>query len=30
VLNIAISSVAGLNEGFEVVPLAQGSMGEAL
>lgn len=30
VLNIAISSVAGLNEGFEVIPLAQGSLGEAL
>jgi RND family efflux transporter MFP subunit len=30
VLSIAISSVAGLNEGFEVVPLTQGSMDEAL
>jgi multidrug efflux pump subunit AcrA (membrane-fusion protein) len=30
VLSIAISSVAGLNEGFEVIPLAQGSLGEAL
>ena len=30
VLNIAISSVAGLNEGFEVITLAQGSLGEAL
>jgi RND family efflux transporter MFP subunit len=30
VLNIAVSSVAGLNEGFEVIPLVQGSMGEAL
>jgi RND family efflux transporter MFP subunit len=29
-LSIAISSVAGLNEGFEVIPLAQGSLGEAL
>jgi RND family efflux transporter MFP subunit len=29
-LRIAISSVAGLNEGFEVIPLAQGSLGEAL
>lgn len=29
-LCIAISSVAGLNEGFEVIPLAQGSLGEAL
>jgi RND family efflux transporter MFP subunit len=29
-LNIAVSSVAGLNEGFEVTPLAQGNSGEAL
>jgi RND family efflux transporter MFP subunit len=29
-LTIAISSVAGLSEGFEVIPLVQGSLGEAL
>jgi RND family efflux transporter MFP subunit len=29
-LTIAISSVAGLSEGFEVIPLVKGSLGEAL